>query len=162
MDGADAPSLFSGSRESGWAALPANDSRLDEDLPPGNGGFANDRLPYAPAWSTSISADYEWSAGNSATAFIGGTVRLIGDQFGDFNDNYQTAFGRRYRIEGFATADLRAGIDFERFSIGAYVRNLTNSRGLTSVRDFLVRPGTSLSASSIRPRTIGVTVGAEF
>jgi len=28
MDGADAPALFSGSRESGWAALPARPSAL--------------------------------------------------------------------------------------------------------------------------------------
>ncbi|MFW2351315.1 TonB-dependent receptor [Qipengyuania sp.] len=139
-----------------------NDARLDEDLPAGNGGFADDRLPYAPEWSTSLSADYEWAVGNSAKAFVGGSVRLISDQFGNFDDAYQTTFGRRYTIDGYASADLRAGIDFERFSIGAYVRNVTDSRGLTSVGSFLLRPGTALSATAIRPRTFGLTVGAEF
>jgi len=139
-----------------------NDARLDEDLPAGNGGFANDRLPYAPEWSASMAADYEWALSDSADAFVGGTVRFVSDQAGDFDNNYQTTFGRRITIDGYAVADLRAGVRFDGFNIGAYVRNLTDTRGLTSVGSFLLRPNNSVAASPIRPRTFGVTVGAEF
>ena len=131
-------------------------------LPDGNGGFAGDRLPYAPEWTVNLAADYEWALGNTATAFVGGSVKLIGDRAGAFDSNYQDTFGDRLQLDGYASADLRAGVQFDRFSINAYVRNVTDSRGLTSLGSFLLRPGTTLSASPIRPRTFGVTVGADF
>ena len=144
------------------ASVAYNDATLDEDLPDGNGGFAGDRLPYAPEWTANFAADYEWNLGSDATAFVGGNIALVGDQAGNFDPNYQATFDRRLAIDGYATADLRAGLQFDRFSINAYVRNVTNSRGLTGLGDFLLRPGTTLSAAPIRPRTFGVTVGAEF
>lgn len=142
--------------------LAYNDARLDEALPVGNGGFASDRLPYAPELSANFSADYEWAIGNSVTAYIGGNVRLISDQFTNFDDNYRTAFGRRLSIDGFATADLRAGVQFETFNLALYAKNVTNTLGLTSAEGYLARPGTSMEAAPIRPRTIGFTVGASF
>ncbi|GAB5352776.1 TonB-dependent receptor [Qipengyuania sp. 483] len=144
------------------ASMAYSDAKLDEDLPDGNGGFAGDRLPYAPEWTANFAADYEWSLGGETTAFVGGNVRLVSDQAGNFDANYQEAFGRRLKLDGYASADLRAGVRLERFSINAYMRNVTNSRGLTGLGDFLLRPGTTLSAAPIRPRTYGVTVGAEF
>tara|TARA_R100001224_G_scaffold8233_3_gene4379 strand:+ start:2783 stop:5131 length:2349 start_codon:yes stop_codon:yes gene_type:complete len=144
------------------ASVAYNDASLDEDLPDGNGGFAGDRLPYAPEWTANLAADYEWSLGDRATAFVGGNVTLISDREGNFDPNYQATFGNRLQLDGYATADLRAGVRLDRFSINAYVRNVTDSRGLTSLGSFLLRPGTTLSAAPIRPRTFGVTVGAEF
>ncbi len=144
------------------ASVAYNDAKLDEDLPDGNGGFAGDRLPYAPEWTANFAADYEWSLGGETTAFVGGNVRLVSDQAGNFDANYQETFGRRLKLDGYASADLRAGVRLERFSINAYMRNVTNSRGLTGLGDFLLRPGTTLSSAPIRPRTYGVTVGAEF
>ncbi len=144
------------------ASVAYNDATLDEDLPAGNAGFAGDRLPYAPEWTANLAADYEWTVGDGATAFVGGNVKLVGDQAGNFDPNYLATFGSRMQLDGYASADLRAGVRFDRFSINAYVRNVTDSRGLTSLGSFLLRPGTTLSAAPIRPRTFGVTVGAEF
>lgn len=138
-----------------------NDATLREDLPEGNGGFAGDRLPYAPEWTANLSADYEWALGN-ATAFVGGNVRLVSDQATDFDLSYLDAFGRRPAIDGFATVDLRAGARFGAFNITAFAKNLGNSRGLTNAGGFGTRPGTAISASPIRPRTLGVTLGAAF
>ncbi|AHE55410.1 hypothetical protein NX02_18705 [Sphingomonas sanxanigenens DSM 19645 = NX02] len=139
-----------------------NDAKLDEDLPEGNGGFEGDRLPYAPKWTVNLSADYEWALGGSATAFVGGSVRMLSDQVTDFDDNYQTTFGRRLTIDSYAVADLRAGIQFDRYTLSVYARNLTDSRGLTSAAGFGTRPGTAVLASPIRPRTLGFTLGATF
>ncbi|MGF7151172.1 outer membrane receptor protein involved in Fe transport [Sphingomonas zeicaulis] len=139
-----------------------NDAKLDEDLPEGNGGFDGDRLPYAPKWTVNLSADYEWTLGDSATAFVGGSVRMLSDQVTDFDDNYQTTFGRRLTIDSYAVADLRAGIQFDRYTLSVYARNLTDSRGLTSAAGFGTRPGTAVLASPIRPRTLGFTLGANF
>lgn len=139
-----------------------NDAQLDEDLPAGNGGYAGDRLPYAPEWSANISADYEWSVGGSAMAYLGGSVRFISDQPGGFDDNYRTTFGRRLVIDGYATADLRAGVTFGNVEVALYAKNVTNTLGVMSATQFGARPGTSLLASPIRPRTVGITLGADF
>jgi outer membrane receptor protein involved in Fe transport len=142
--------------------LAYNDAKLDQDLPAGNGGFAGDRLPYAPKWSASFSADYEWAVSGSANAYVGGNVRLVSRQFDDFDNNYQTTFGRRLSIDGYATVDLRAGVQFDRFNVALYAKNVTDQLGLTSLGSFGARPGTAVLAAPIRPRTFGVTVGASF
>jgi iron complex outermembrane recepter protein len=143
------------------ANLAYNDATLRDDLPEGNGGFAGDRLPYAPEWTANVSADYEWAIGG-ATAFVGGNVRLVSDQQADFDDNYRTTFRRRLAIDGYATVDLRAGARFGAYNVTAFAKNLGNSRGLTNVGGFGARPGNLVSASPIRPRTLGITLGAEF
>ena len=54
-------------------------------------------------------------------------------------------------------------------ALEAFVRNLTTSRGVTSVNEVIDEatgasplPGGAIRASFIQPRTIGVTLGAEF
>ena len=77
---------------------------------------------------------------------------------------------RRIRIDGYETVDLRAGVDFGQFSVQAYVRNLFDTYGVVNAGGFpfSVQPalgGTDIplmTASTIRPRTFGVTFGARF
>ena len=59
-------------------------------------------------------------------------MALKSDQPTDFDANYRAAFGRRIVVDGYETVDLRAGIDFQRFTIKAYLNNLFDSRGLIS------------------------------
>jgi iron complex outermembrane receptor protein len=141
------------------ADLPGIDLGLGALVPP---GFKGDRLPYAPEWTANVSADYRWSLGGDTTAFVGGNIRLISDQAGDFDAQYRLANGRRLTLDGYATVDLRAGFDSGPFNVQLYVRNLTNSRGLVNAGQYLTRPGTLVQASPIRPRTIGAIVGASF
>lgn len=144
-----------------------NDAELTDDLPEGNGGFDGDRLPYAPQVTANVSADYEWNLPNGATAFVGGSVRLISDQQADFDANYLAAFGNRLGIDGYQVVDLRAGAEIGPVNLTLFAKNIFNSRGLTNVDGFLSRPPlapttTAVSASPIRPRTIGVTAGFAF
>jgi len=147
----------------------------DDTIPPGGGlnltgGLAGDSLPYTPEISANLSADYEWALGANATAFVGANIRLVGDQTGGFSAAYRTAFGRRIELDGYETVDLRAGADFGRFSVQVYARNLFDTAGLVSAGDFpsvvnAALGGTSIqhmSASTIRPRTVGLIVGFEY
>ena len=147
----------------------------DATIPPGGGlnltgGLAGDQLPYTPKISANLSADYEWSVGPDLEAFVGGNVRLVGDQTAGFSAAYRAAFGERIEIDGYTTVDLRAGVNFGRFSVQAYARNLFDEYGVVSAGGFpsVVQPalgGTSIqymTASTIRPRTIGLIFGAEF
>ena len=140
---------------------------LRDDLPPvgeppTTAGFAGDRLPYSPKWTGTFSADYEWNLGGNVEAYVGGNVRFVSAQATDFDPIYLTAFGRRLIIDGYETLDLRAGVNFERFSISLYVSNATNSSGLLNAGELDTRPGNSLVATPIRPRTFGANLGFSF
>jgi hypothetical protein len=58
--------------------------------------------------------------------------------------------------------DLRAGLEFERFSVELYAKNLTNAEGLTNVTGEGNHPFGAVGTGVIRPRTFGVTIGAGF
>jgi outer membrane receptor protein involved in Fe transport len=151
------------------------DAELTGDTDPFVGGFEGDKLPYVPKTSFSASGDYEWALSGEATAFVGGTLAYVGKQRGNFEGGevvgvdpdtgeFIFAFTDQQHIPDYATVDLRAGAQFGAFTLEAFVRNLTNSRGVTSVNDFTdeVTGASVLRASFIQPRTIGVTLGAEF
>jgi outer membrane receptor protein involved in Fe transport len=147
-----------------------NDGELKDDTPPVTGGLAGDDLPFTPKYSATLTADYEWPAFGDTVAFIGGDLRLVGEQAGGFGSDFRDVFGHQIEVEGYEVMDLRAGLDFGQFQVGAFVRNLFNSRGLTNFGGFGGRPVidagppviTAMEASPIRPRTFGVTLGAEF
>lgn len=148
---------------------------LDDTVPPGGGlnltgGLAGDQLPYTPKVSANVSADYEWLLGPEVEAFVGGNVRLVGDQTAGFSAGYRAAFGDRIRIDGYQTVDLRAGVNFGRFTMQAFARNVFDTYGVVSAGGFPFSVPAALggnavpliNVSTIRPRTIGLLVGARF
>lgn len=152
------------------------DAELRDDTVPASGGLnltgglAGDQLPYSPKWQSSLSADYDWQLSSGASAYVGTSLRLLGDQVAGFNAAYRGAFNRRVRIDGYAVLDVRAGVDFGRFSLGVYARNLTNSYGVVNAEGYpfavpaaIGGQGINLmNAAIIRPRTIGATAGIRF
>ena len=66
--------------------------------------------------------------------------------------------------------DARAGIDFGRFSLAVYARNLTDSYGVVSAEGYpfavpaaIGGQGVNLlNVTTIRPRTLGATFGVRF
>ena len=157
------------------AAAAYNDAELrDDTVRPGGlnltGGLRGDSLPFTPDTTLTLSADYEWSLGNEVEAFVGGNARFVGDQTAGFSAPYRAAYGGRIEIDPYETVDLRAGVNFRGFTVQAFARNLLNEYGVVSAGGFpfAVQPalgGTSvplLDVSTIRPRTIGLLVGAEF
>lgn len=143
------------------------DAKLRDDTPEEVGGLDGDRLPYTPKYSVSVNADYEWSLGGETTAFVGGSLRSLSRQTGSYDIAFRTENGRQRSIRAFETVDLRAGIDFGRFSLEAYAKNLTDSGGKTSFDEPVVEAATGVPlafspAGIIRPRTLGVALTAGF
>ncbi|MEO7602742.1 MAG: TonB-dependent receptor [Sphingomicrobium sp.] len=155
------------------------DAHLTADTSPFVGGFKDDKLPYVPKVSFALNGDYEWSLSGSTTAYVGSSVRFVGKQRDNFNGgtivgvepdgDFIFAFTPQRRIHSYATVDLRAGLLFGRYSLDAFVRNATNSRGvssLTAITDALTGgnalPNDANLAAVLQPRTIGFTLGAEF
>ncbi len=156
------------------------DAHLTSDTPPLAGGFDGDRLPFVPKVSFSLNTDYEWKLSNSTTAYVGGTIAYTGSQRDNFNvsdivgvdpvtGDFIFAFTPQRRISDYAIIDLRAGVEFDRFTLEAYVKNLTNTEGVNSLTvltdDVLgnnVLPGNAIRAALTRPRTIGLSLSAGF
>ena len=136
-------------------------ARLSEDTDPLVGGFKGDRLPYSPKVAVSVNGDYDWSVGSKATAYVGSSIRFLADQAGPFSPTYTAAYGGRSRLPAYAVVDLRAGVDFGRFTLGAYAKNLNNAAGKISVTESNL-PFGATGTGIIRPRTIGLTFGAGF
>lgn len=149
------------------------DARLTADTPGLVGGEDGDRLPYTPRLSIGANADYEWPVSGNVTAFVGGSFRYTGKQRAAFRiDNASVsvddegnliadALPQRH-ISNYATIDLRAGANFNGFTLEAYVRNATNSRGITSLNDADNLPQGAIQAAYIQPRTIGLSLSAGF
>lgn len=134
------------------------------------GGLNGDRLPFVPEWQANVSLDYEWAMGSNLTAFVGGDVRLQSDQKAGFSAGYRAAFGRQINLDGYQTVNLRAGLDFGVFTAQVFVRNLFDSDGLVNAGAYpfsvpAALGGTSIpliNATSIRPRTLGATIGFKY
>jgi len=143
------------------------DAKLTGDAPPEVGGLNGDRLPFTPPVSLSANADYEWSVGSDANAYLGGSLRFLGAQSGDFDADFRAANGRHRRVRAYEVVDLRAGVDFKQFGVEVYARNLTNAQGRTSTGALTssglpMTPRGALETGIIRPRTIGVSLSAGF
>lgn len=132
------------------------------------GGLAGDRLPFTPKFSASFNADYRWQLSTGVQAYVGGSVRHLSEQSASFDAAYRTEFGRQRRVDDYRVVDLNAGVDFGRFNLQAYVQNLADVAGQTSVTDvdvfggFPLFPAGAIGTGIIRPRTIGLALGVEL
>lgn len=125
------------------------------------GGRDGDRLPYTPKTSYSLNGDYEWSVGADRRAFVGASFSHLSEVPAGFDADFIAENDRQRFLPSYETLDLRVGLDFGRFSVEAFGRNLTNDEGKTSAES----GGTPLGAIAtgvIRPRSFGLTVTAEF
>jgi outer membrane receptor protein involved in Fe transport len=139
-------------------------ARLTGDTPTSVGGRKGDELPFTPKLSVSGNADYHWQIGPGMRAHVGGSLRHLSGQTGPYDNAFVTAHGRQRHIPAYNVVDLNAGVDFGRFDLEAYVKNLGNSRGITSVVGTTTPlfPGGAIGTGIIRPRTIGLSLGFKY
>lgn len=135
---------------------------LTRDTPPTVGGLKGDRLPFVPRYSLNLSGTYDWTAWSDVDAFVGGSLALVGARDAGFDTGYRAAFGQRLRLDSYAQVDVQAGLRRRNLSIEAFVQNLGGQRGVLNVGAFGNLPNRALPVTPIRPRTIGLTLSAEF
>jgi len=136
------------------------DAYLTQDTDPIVGGVDGDPLSYVPDWSFGLDAGYEWSVFGTSTAYVGGNLGYTGDRPAGFNN--RDGDGNIRTAASFTTVNLRAGIDTGRWSFELYGRNVTDEEGVNSINDDGSQPNGALGLGLIRPRAIGVSVGARF
>lgn len=117
-------------------------------------GRKGDRLPFVPRWSTSAHVDLDHPMSDRLRLKAGATWHYESGRHSALSP-LDTSYAA---LKDFSTVDVRAGLDWDRYEVNAYVRNLFDERayvsgGITGGRSNLV---------PLQPRTVGVTVGATF
>jgi len=143
-------------------------ARLADDLPPVGGvvsAFDGDRLPFTPKFSLGANVDYSWSLSGTTEAFVGASLRTLTNQVTDYDAAFFDAHDEHRKIDGYSVFDLRGGVDFGKFSVEAYAKNLFDADGRTSTvgttaNGAPIYPNGALGTGVIRPRTIGISLTA--
>ena len=136
------------------------DAYLTQDTDPIVGGMDGDPLTFVPDWSYSLLADYEWPVMGDKTAYVGGLVSYVGDRPAAFGN--RASDGSLRQAGSYTTVNLRAGLDSGRWSVELYAKNLTNEFGVSSIGTEGALPNGAIGLGLIRPRNIGLSVGARF
>lgn len=138
------------------------DAKLKDDTPALVGGLSGDRLPFTPKFSIGANADYRWALSDRASAFLGGSIRSLSKQPAGFDLAYVTANGRQRYLDAYEVVDMQAGVEFGRYAVELYAKNLTNSAGQTSFEEPGNVPLGAAGAGIIRPRTFGISLTAGY
>jgi iron complex outermembrane receptor protein len=106
-----------------------------------------------PRATASLGADYHWAVSDSVGAFVRGSAQWTGKSHG-------TVFrgDADYARAAYVTADASAGVNFDKWELTAFVKNLNNNH--TALQHPNVQ-GVD-EAYTMRPRTIGFTGNYEF
>lgn len=136
------------------------DAKLTADTDPIVGGLNGDPLSYVPELSLGLAGEYEWQVMGDSTAYVGGNLSYVGDRPAEFSN--RDADGNIREAESYVTLGLRAGIDFGKWYLELYAKNLTDEMGINSIDANGFQPNGAVGLSMIRPRTIGMSVGARF
>jgi iron complex outermembrane receptor protein len=137
------------------------DARLTENAP-GVNGKDGDRLPNVPKWAATLSGDYDFALTDKVGAFVGASVRYVGDRSPRFVTGSPATYVRP-TLPSFTTVDLRAGVNLGGFSVEIYGKNIGDERGFNNISSNNVNGyAAPLTASLIAPRTIGISFKAGF
>jgi len=136
------------------------DAYLTEDTDPVVGGMDGDPLPWVPEWSLGLDGEYDWPVMSSATAYIGANLGYVDDRPTGFSN--LAPDGSIREADSYTIVNLRAGIDFGRWSIELYGRNLGDEEGVNDIVGEGLLPNGAVGLGLIQPRTYGVTLGASF
>ena len=145
------------------ASLTYTDAAMIQAGPASSGAVAGAPLPYANRWGGSFSLEKRFPV----TPRWQGSAQVIydyfGDRYGPFNSVTPPAPAEpQVFIPDYSTVDFLAGISDGRYAVNLYLRNLTNERGITSLQAEGGGGGGNLQATIITPRTIGISLTANF
>jgi iron complex outermembrane recepter protein len=117
-----------------------------------NGVLSGYRLPGSPELQGSLYGEAQFPVLNYQ-GFVRLSGQYVGSAYTDF-DSQGLKFGN------YAVGNLRAGMKFPHLEVTAFVNNFANSSGLTSALDLSLF--NVPTAFRVRPRTVGLTLRADF
>lgn len=120
-----------------------------------------DRLPFSSKYSGRLSVDYETAVSDDVTASIGGAVTYVGNRKGEFVFAEDVA-DLRQTYPGYAQIDLRAGLEFNDWTLNLFVQNVTDKRGIIGGGFFNQTSFNDDWFNYTQPRTVGMNVAYSF
>jgi len=164
-----------------------NDAKIDEDFPtiivpagPAqvevNTGLKNDRMPYVPDLTWSLTADWYVPLGGNWSANFGGGVRWVDDRTNGTTERQvvrlldpRTVLDEEITeplvIDSYYALDLYAAFSNDNWTLRAYMKNATDERAYSTMNDIVNQVSGEThhtAASPIQPRTFGVEVDYRF
>jgi iron complex outermembrane recepter protein len=133
------------------------DARLTSDAPTSVGGTAGDRLPQSPRFAATLNADYEWPLWESLSGFGGIDWHYQTNRLSEFS-----ATTDRVVLPGYSIVNLHAGMKRHSYVFTMYVKNLADARAISALVPETIRGVSADSAYLLPPRTVGVTLAAQF
>ncbi|HVJ39236.1 MAG TPA: TonB-dependent receptor [Stenotrophomonas sp.] len=142
-----------------------------------NTGLAGDRMPYAPRWSWSATAEYAFVTSGGYSGQVGAAFRWVGERVNDTTERQrvtapgdpgtvlQETLTPPLTVGSYHAFDVYAGIGRWSWEVRAYVKNLGNERGWSSLEPIagaLTGQTAQLSAVPIQPRTYGLEFDFRF
>lgn len=155
-----------------------NKAALSKDAPYPSNGKRGDPLPYAPKLTLSLNGDYDFALGGGWHGYVGASYQYISERSTDYAFSYPVVgvlppLPSSPTIPGYNTINLRAGFDHDQWNIDAYIKNLTNQRGIVQGSTFqnyvpiagALNPVTGAmedNVTIITPRLFGISVSRNF
>jgi outer membrane receptor protein involved in Fe transport len=134
---------------------------------PGQGfpGMSGDPLPYSSKFTGSLSAEERFHVSDSVTGFVGATAAYVGKRYGAYISPPPTFASIQPAVPSYAYGNVDGGLVFAGYTVTAFVKNVTNERGLVAPPYFggvgFGPPG-AWQVSVITPRTVGISITKEF
>ena len=129
---------------------------------PGIGGTAGDDLPDVPKFSANVAVDYDFIVTERLNGFVGGNFMYMGSRVSDFVADLPANMNRAV-MPSYHTLNLRTGMNYGDMTAEVYVKNLTDSWGLTRLYGETIDAfSPPLAAAVIQPRTFGVSISYKF
>jgi outer membrane receptor protein involved in Fe transport len=132
-----------------------NSAELDDNLLTGSSvGNSGDRLPFSARFSGSGSIEQTFEISEGLRASAGATISYVGKRLGTF-----TATPVREIYPSYTQIDLRAGLQFDRWTLDVFAKNVGDKRGILGGGLGTAQP---FAYKIIQPRTIGISLAARF
>jgi outer membrane receptor protein involved in Fe transport len=128
---------------------------------PGLGAKDGDTLSYVPKTSVAALGDYRFGHVGAVVPTVGLTYAYHSPQWAEYNIPPPPASPYRYSMPSYETLDVRAGLEWSRYSFFARAVNVTNRYGLTNAFPTYAL-NTPVGATVVQPRTFGLSLSARF
>lgn len=125
------------------------------------GALNGDTLPFAPRFTGALLADYTYPIAGAVGGNFGITYSYQGSRPTSFS---QDDLNLDHQLPGYATLNLRAGIDWTKYSLELRVNNATDkyAYSTSSVSNLFPGQGTPALSVVIPPRTLRLEASAKF
>ena len=122
-----------------------------------SGGAEDDRVPYIPRYTATLSADYEIPLASDMTFFVGGDVNFVGARYTDLPGN----LSNYHRLGAYQLANAHIGVEKDGWRLSAILKNVTNDDTVIDQNQTI--PGlTVTNYMPNRPRTVLFQVEKKF